>query len=111
MPDDSVHLTQFDHGNGRLNSPVFQELGFSSLFLNVSIDIPFVQIEVKVFEFLQEVLLVLFRGLLMTLKGLTLLLSPLVHQELAEIRSDGLVLFEERTHAVLAAELLFLPSL
>lgn len=109
MSDNSIHQTHFDHEHCRFLSPSFQELGFSSFFLNVSIDIPFLQIEVKVFEFLHHLLLVLFQGLLMTLLVIILLLSPLVHQELAEIWSDGLILFEE--HAIVAVEILFLSSL
>ena len=45
----------------------------------------------------------------MSLLVIILLLSPLVHQELAEIWSDGLILFEE--HAIVAIEILFLSSL
>ena len=109
MPDNSVHLTQLYHENRGFNSSVFQEFGFSALFLNVSIDIPFVQIEVIVFELFHKVYFVLFGSPLVAYHVVVLLLSPLVHQEFAEIRGDSLVLFEEQ--AFVAAELLFLPSL
>ena len=109
LPDDPVHFAQLDHEYCGLFSPSFQKLGFSSIFLYFSIDVPLVQVEVIVFEFLHEILLVQFLGLLMTHKIVILLLSPLIHQKFTEIWSNRLILLEE--HAILATEFLFLSSL